>query len=179
MLCLLQFCKQSTQKLILQDTNTELKLVNGVLLFKDDPFSGVIESYYNSETIKSTINYHQGKKQGLEIIWHINDSLGSKRFYDMGLKVGIHKGWWQNGNPKFVYHFNDNGEYHGNIKEWYESGILFRDFNYLNGKEAGSQKMMYDTGKIKANYEVVNGERFGLIGLKKCYQVTVGSDEVK
>ena len=39
--------------------------------------------------------------------------------------------------------------------------------------------MWKDDGTIKANYEVVNGERFGLIGLKKCYTVTVNEDEVK
>ena len=26
-------------------------------------------------------------------------------------------------------------------------------------------------GNIKANYEVINGERYGLIGLKKCFTV--------
>jgi antitoxin component YwqK of YwqJK toxin-antitoxin module len=164
--------------LVIQDTNTELELVNGVLMYNDEPFDGVLESYYDSKTLKSKTYYLEGRKQGLEAIWHQNDSIFSKRFYNKGLKTGIHKAWWENGNPKFVYHFNDRGEYNGNVKEWYESGTLFRDFNYINSKEAGSQKLWYKTGKIKANYEVVDGERFGLIGLKKCYEVTVGSDEV-
>ena len=68
--------------------------------------------------------------------------------------------------------------YHGNVKEWYSNGQLYRDFNFNNGKEVGSQKLWKLDGTIKANYEVVKGERFGLIGLKKCYQVSVGSDEI-
>ena len=36
----------------------------------------------------------------------------------------------------------------------------------------------YD-GTIQANYEVVNRDRFGLIGLKKCYTVTVNKDEIE
>ena len=51
-------------------------------------------------------------------------------------------------------------------------------FNYKKGKESGSQRLWKTDGSIKANYDVVNGERFGLIGLKKCYQVTVGNDTV-
>ena len=27
-------------------------------------------------------------------------------------------------------------------------------------------------GNIKANYEVINGERYGLIGLKKCFTIS-------
>jgi len=147
-------------------------------MYKDVPFDGFLKSYYDSKKTKSKAHYNQGKKEGLETILHQNDSVASKRFYTKGVKTGIHKAWWENGNPKFVYHFNDKGEYNGNVKEWYTSGTLYKDFNYMNGKESGSQKLWYQTGKIKANYEVVNGERFGLIGLKKCYQVTVGSDEV-
>ena len=49
-------------------------------------------------------------------------------------------------------------------------------FNYINGKEAGKQLLLKSNGNIKANYEVVNGERFGLIGLKKCYTVTKIND---
>lgn len=171
-------CKYSNDDLVIEDTNAELELVNGVLLFKDKPFDGLLEAHYDSGKVKSQINYSRGKKEGLETILHENDSIFSKRFYNKGLKTGIHKSWWENGHPKFVYHFNSQGEYNGNVKEWYASGILFRDFNYVNGKETGIQRLWYETGKIKANYEVINGERFGLIGLKKCYQVTVGSDEV-
>ena len=75
--------------------------------------------------------------------------------------------------------FNEKGEFHGVVKEWYKSGQIFRDFNYAEGKELGSQRMWKNDGTLKANYEVVNGERFGLIGLKKCYTVTVDSVEVK
>ena len=168
----------SNEVQIVCDIDDKLELINGVLMYEDQPFSGSIESYFDSGKIKSKVFLNKGKKEGLETIWYPNDSVFSERYYKNGLKTGIHQAWWVNGNPKFLYHFNEKGEYHGNVKEWYETGTLFRDFNYVNRRETGSQRMWYITGKIKANYEVVNGERFGLIGLKKCYQVTVGSDEV-
>ena len=46
-------------------------------------------------------------------------------------------------------------------------------FHYKNGKEVGSQRLWKADGSIKANYEVVGGERFGLIGLKKCYNMDI------
>ena len=79
----------------------------------------------------------------------------------------------------FEYHFNKKGEFHGIVKEWYKSGQIFRDFNYFAGKELGRQRMWKYDGTIKANYEVVNRDRFGLIGLKKCYTVTVNKDEIE
>ena len=164
--------------LVIPDTEENLDLVNGVLMHGNIPFTGLLESYYNSGKIKSRTNYSTGRKEGLEKEWYQNDSVFSERFYNKGIKIGVHKAWWHNGNPKFIYHFNSKGEYHGNIKEWYETGSILKDFNYVNRNEVGSQKVWYETGKIKANYEVINGERFGLIGLKKCYQVSVGSEEV-
>lgn len=45
-------------------------------------------------------------------------------------------------------------------------------FNYENGNENGRQQLWKVDGTIKANYEVVHSERFGLIGLKKCNNVS-------
>ncbi len=159
--------------------NEELQLTNGVLYYKDAPFTGNIVSYYDASKLKSETQYESGKKHGFEKQWLENGSLMMERYYIKGKKAGIHKAWWGNGNLKFEYSFNNEGEYDGVVKEWYKSGQVLRDFNYEEGKEVGSQKMWKLDGSIKANYHVINGERFGLIGLKKCYQVTVGSNEIK
>ena len=160
-------------------SNEALLLTNGVLYYKDSPFTGRIVSYNDESRFKSEAKYENGKKHGYEKQWLYNGHLIMNRYYVKGQKAGIHKAWWESGNLKFEYHFNNKGEYNGPVKEWYKSGQIFRDFNYDDGKEVGSQKMWKLDGSIKANYEVVNGERFGLIGLKKCYQVTVGSADVK
>ena len=165
--------------MVLEKSTSDLTLNNGVLFYKDAPFSGNLISYYTEDILKSDIQYLRGKKEGYEKEWYTTRDLAQERYYANGIKIGIHKSWWQNGNNKFVYHFNNIGEYHGNVKEWYDTGNLYRDFNYISGREEGSQKLWYQNNKIKANYEVVNGERFGLIGLKKCFTVTKGIDEIK
>ncbi len=117
-------------------------------------------------------------KHGVEKLWYENGVLAQERFYRKGFKSGIHKGKWDNKQNKFEYHFNDKGEFHGIVKEWYKSGALYMSFNYLDGKENGIQKLWKLDGAVKANYEVVKGERFGLIGLKKCYSVTVNNNAI-
>ena len=159
--------------------NENLKLDNGILFYNETPFDGVLVAYYEAEKLKSKIEYVNGKKHGYEKQWYRNGDKLIERFYKEGFKTGIHKSWWADGTKKFEYEFNEKGEFHGVVKEWYKSGQIFRDFNYAEGKELRSQRMWKNDGTLKANYEVVNGERFGLIGLKKCYTVTVDSVEVK
>ena len=169
----------SSKKLTVKILNENLKLDNGILFYNETPFDGVLVAYSEAEKLKSKIEYVNGKKHGYEKQWYRNGDKLIERFYKEGFKTGIHKSWWADGTKKFEYEFNEKGEFHGIVKEWYKSGQIFRDFNYAEGKELGSQRMWKNDGTLKANYEVVNGERFGLIGLKKCYTVTVDSVEVK
>ena len=171
-------CKNNN-KLTLESSNDRLVTVNGILQYNKALFTGRLVSYYNEKKLKTEIFFTDGKKNGTEKHWFENGSLAIERFYENGFKVGLHKAWWENGNPKFEYHFNDKGEFHGDLKEWYQTGAILKDFNYKNGKEFGSQRLWKLNGSIKANYEVVSGDRFGLIGLKKCYKVTSDSNEVK
>ena len=172
-------CINTSERLSVVTTNKGLKLDNGVLLYNEKPFNGVILEYYEPEKLKSKIDYVDGKKHGTEAQWYENGNQVIERFYKEGFKTDVHKSWWEDGTQKFEYHFNKKGEFHGVVKEWYKNTQIFRDFNYVEGKEVGLQRMWKTDGTIKANYEVVHGERFGLIGLKKCYTVTVNEDEVK
>ena len=172
-------CNTINSKRIIEASDSNLKLNNGVLLYKDSPFTGNLQTHYVDKKLKSDMEYADGKKEGYEKHWFKNGSKSIVRYYIKGFKSGVHKAWWNDTIFKFEYHFNIKGEYHGMVKEWYKTGQLFRDFNYFNGKEVGSQRLWKADGTIKANYQVVHGERFGLIGLKKCYTVTANSAEIK
>ncbi len=167
------------ESLIVDKSSNELQLNNGVLLYQGLPFNGILVSSYDSLTFKMKLAYKEGRKDGYEKQWYPNGKIAQSRTYSKGIKVGNHLGWWEDGSEKFYYNFNEKGEFEGSRKEWYQNGQLIRDFNYSKGKEVGSQRMWTETGKIRANYEVKNGERFGLIGLKKCYTVNVNSNELK
>nr|WP_299383421.1 hypothetical protein [Allomuricauda sp.] len=177
MLTSLNSCEQETW--VVDDTNPELKLINGVLHYKNTPFWGTLISTYDDGSLKMELQYRDGRKHGFEKRWHPQGQLAQRRQYAHGIKIGNHKGWWEDGSKKFDYQFNDHGAYHGNRKEWYRNGQQLLDFNYLNGKEAGKQRMWTDNGKIRANYEVRNGERFGLLGIKKCYTVNTDANVLR
>jgi len=162
---------------VLFEENKRLELNNGVLYYSSTPFNGTLKSFNEVNQTKNTTNYVSGKKEGIERKLYLNDSLAELRFYKNGFKIGVHKGWRENGKQKFEYPYSNQGVYHGTIKEWYVNGQLVREFNYVHGKEDGSQKMWLSNGNIRANYTVVNGERFGLIGLKKCYSVKTNDEK--
>ncbi|MBL4605878.1 MAG: hypothetical protein JKY02_09535 [Flavobacteriaceae bacterium] len=169
---------QQPEFLSLKSDNESLKLDNGTLFYKDVPFYGTLEQYDAVNETENLCEYVAGKKQGKETKKYLNDTLAEERFYKKGLKVGVHKGFWKNGALKFEYHYNEKGVYHGTFKEWYQNGQALKEFNYINGKENGSQKMWLMNGNIRANYVVKDGERFGLIGLKKCYTVNVIDEKI-
>jgi antitoxin component YwqK of YwqJK toxin-antitoxin module len=171
-------CNSHKKDMVVLENNKNLRLDNGILNYNNVPFTGIVKAYYDATNLKFEAYYVNGKKQGVENVWYANGVKLSERYYSNGFKVGKHKGWWENGTLKFEYHFNKDGDYDGTVKEWYESGKLLRNFNYVKGQEVESQRLWNPDGSIKANYIVKDGERFGLIGLKKCYTVTINNNEI-
>ncbi|MBG6132265.1 antitoxin component YwqK of YwqJK toxin-antitoxin module [Aquimarina sp. EL_43] len=168
---------EDTDRIILT-TDTNLHLDNGELFYKTKLFSGMLIDYYKNDQIKSKVIYVDGRKEGEEQSFYENGELRTKRFYRKGIKVGIHEGWWPDNHHKFVYHFNEEGKYHGSVMEWYTNGQLLKSFRFNHGKEEGKQQLFRSDGNIRANYEVIRGERFGLIGLKKCYTIKKDSTKI-
>lgn len=152
-------------------SDVRFELINGVLLFNKMPYSGILNEHYIEGKLKTQSQYFEGKREGYYNGWYANENKWFERKYTKGIKIGTHLGWYINKIKMFEYHFNMKGAYHGTVKEWYKNKQLLKIFNYVEGKEEGSQKMWRENGKIKANFVVKNGERFGLIGLKKCYSV--------
>jgi len=147
------------------------ELLNGVLFLNSKPFKGILLSYHENGTKKSEIRYKKGKKYGMEKKWYKNGKIKMERQYFNGMKVNVHKGWWENEKLKYRYIFDNNGRYDGKVEEWYVNGQKLKEFNYTMGIENGEQKLWDLDGNIIANYDVINGERYGLIGLKKCFTV--------
>lgn len=158
-------------------TDINFKLENGILLYENKPFSGIVNEFHLNDSLKTTSQYYQGKRQGYFRGFYDNGKKTFERLYTNGLKSGNHKGWFKNGNLMFDYQFNNLGSYHGEVKDWFENGNLQKHFNFVEGKEFGSQKMWDVKGKIIANFHTVNGERHGLIGLKKCISVKTKKNE--
>ena len=170
-------CTNERNEVTVESSTDGLELVNGVLEFNKIPFSGRLINSFSKDKLKSEIFYTEGEKHGSEKFWFESGVLAQERFYINGFKSGMHRAWWSSNQPKFVYHFNNRGAFDGEVKEWYKTGQLYMSFNYKNGKEKGSQRLWKVDGTIKANYEVIHGDRFGLIGLKKCSNVSTPKNQ--
>ena len=147
--------------------DSSFHFMQDTLYFQNQFFSGHVFRLYPSKDTLFTGTYLNGLEEGAQQKWYSNNQLAEARNYHQGKKIGAHVGFWENGKPKFEYHFL-NGEQHGIVREWYQNGKLYKFFHYENGYEVGSQKMWWENGVIRANYVVKNGRRYGLVGLKLC-----------
>ena len=67
-----------------------------------------------------------------------------------------------NGQLKTKATLDSNGEHHGNGKEWYSNGKIFKDQNFKNGVPHGSFKTYFKNGNIWQDYNFKNGEQHGV-----------------
>lgn len=111
-----------------------------------------------------------GLEEGEWRRYHENGKLKEKRFYSHGVKVGLLKTWWDNGQLQVLYRFK-NGEYDGTCFEWNRNGVMTKKMHYTLGVESGEQRQWYDDGSVRSNYVMVRGRRFGLLGTKNCINV--------
>ena len=99
--------------------------------------------------------------------YYADGQLAEERGYVAGKESGLHRGWWPNGSPRFVYAYA-GGALEGESREWFPSGALWRDQHYARGHESGLQRLYWEDGRVRASYEVIEGRRYGLMGAKGC-----------
>ena len=138
-----------------------------ILYFKSEKYSGKQFFLYPNKDTVFVKSYLNGLLEGVQKQWYPHQKLAEERLYVSNKKEGLHRGWWENGNPKYVYEFY-NDEFHGEVKEWYFGGQLFKIFHYKNGYEEGSERLWFEDGSVRANYVIKKGKKYGLIGIKLC-----------
>lgn len=173
---LLSGCNITDQQLIANNkvsANEEnLKSVNGIMFKNNEVFTGLVYALYrDTQDTAEITGYLNGKEHGIWKRFYANGKLQQRREFDHGKKTGMYIGWWENGNKKLNYFF-ENDEYNGVCREWNADGKLIKEMNYKMGYEDGPQKMFYDNGKIRSNYIIIKGRRYGLLGTKNCVNIS-------
>ncbi len=137
------------------------------LYYEGKYFSGHLFHLYPGKDTAFNISFLNGVQEGFTRKWYANKQLAEERLYIKGQKEGVHKAWWEDGKPKFIFDITAD-VYSGELKEWYSSGQLGKWFHYKNGQEEGSQKLWWADGRLRANYVVKHGKKYGSIGIKLC-----------
>lgn len=65
--------------------------------------------------------------------------------YKDGLRDGMQKEWYSNGQLKYEYFFKE-GDYHGSLKKWNDKGTLIKTSEFKNGNTWGTVKEWYENG---------------------------------
>src|SRR5215211_4566016 len=95
--------------------------------------------------------------------WYANGQLAEERRFVNGVEAGVHRGWWEDGKPRFEYAYRA-GLLEGLSREWMPSGAVYREQHYARGHESGLQRLFWPDGRVRASYVMRDGRRFGLMG---------------
>ena len=96
-----------------------------------------------------------------------NFQLKSLKYYRYGKPVGIHKGYWDTGEKRFLYRYK-HGTQHGTQVEWHQNGTMAQLRKIKNGQLNGIQKGWREDGDLKFNFTYIDGKRYGFLGTTLC-----------
>ena len=122
----------------------------GLILYQDEPFSGISQTFYPNDSLAEIISYKKGIRHGKNKKYFSFGLLSYQAHYQNGKLHGSTTSWWKNGNirseSKFLL-----GKANGVQTEWYKTGQKFKELNLTNGKENGMQTAWRKNGKIYKN----------------------------
>lgn len=143
---------------------------NGIVYYHNQPFTGNTISKYDNGVLAISIDYKDGRKDGLYKKFFPNGELSFETHYSNGKQNGKNRTWWSNGNLRTESNFVD-GVPDGVQLQYYKTGTLFKKINLVKGKEEGLQQSWRENGKLYNNYEAKNGRIFGLKRSKLCFKL--------
>lgn len=125
--------------------------------YKANEINGKLTEYYANGQVFAEGELQNGKKTGVELKYHINNTVYSEINYKDGEANGSYKTFWIDKTPMEVGQTVD-GYYHGPWKSYHRNGTLETEFNYDMGTIDGLLKK-YDTdGKLHYEYLYRKGE---------------------
>ena len=141
-----------------EKVTTFLESKDGIAFLPNEnkPFTGKFEKYYSNGKKSSETKYIDGKKSGLQSVWHENGQKLSETNYIDGEQNGLKTLWLENGHKleEIIY---KNGK---KIKEisYDDDGQKNMETNYIDGKENGLSTIFDKNGKVirRVNYEKRN-----------------------
>ncbi|MEM9679496.1 MAG: toxin-antitoxin system YwqK family antitoxin [Bacteroidota bacterium] len=142
----------------------------GVALYHNKLFTGTAISYYDNDSVATSIDFLEGKRHGQYKKWFEDGNLCFKASYSNGKRHGRSYSWRKNGNLRSESYFI-SGVAEGEQLQFYQGGHLFKRINLIHGLEEGIQQSWRENGKLYNNYEAKNGRIFGFKRSKLCFKL--------
>ena len=150
------------KKIINQDNSKYIPKVKDKKIDSKNAELSVINRYYSDKNIEKTIETQEKVKTKDVKLYHDNGKLKTLATLDEDEKPhGNCKEWYPSGNIFKNQNFK-HGIPNGSFKEYYENGNLRKECNFKNGNEHGKSNEFYEDGKkdIVGNFK--DGKMHGL-----------------
>jgi antitoxin component YwqK of YwqJK toxin-antitoxin module len=114
-------------------TFSSLKLEKEVYMYQDKPFTGLAYERFTPTQLSRAITYHNGKQNGLMLLWY------------------------PDGAPQMSANYRD-GALNGRFQGWYHSGGVIYDMAINNGTYAGDNLADSDDSRSSSEIQAAEGE---------------------
>lgn len=121
------------------------------------PFTGIMEDFYEHDVLKSRCSVTAGRLNGISEGWYTNGQQQIREQYAMGVRDGLQAKWYADGRKESETRFA-SGTFNGLYQRWHDNGALAYRVEYRAGKPDGLSRAYYPSGCLKAEVTSSNGQ---------------------
>ena len=135
-------------------------------IFKSSRKQGLWKKYYSDGTLKSEIQYVNGRPLGEFKTFHPNGQVEEQGNWKGRVYTGGFERYYEDGTIAQKKVFNEKGKTEGVVEYYHSNGQLELSFNTNNGKESGTATRYWPNGDIKETIEfdqIGDGTSSGII----------------
>jgi len=158
-----------TSQFVVRDGHPALHRQGPRLLWKEEPFTGLIFRLHPNYRPEFLATYYSGARHGWEISWFVDGTKSRQRAYQGGLYHGVSQTWHANGRIS-TWRTYDHGLADGEQWAWGRDGQVLEYNRYQKDQELVHRTWTFD-GKPFHNYVFQNGDKVGVQGEQFCKRI--------
>ena len=130
--------------------------------FKAGLLDGITKTYYKDRIPMGLITYKKGKKEGIQISYHLNGKIEYQETYKEDVLNGTKKTLFADGTPDTEETYKD-GTLNGPWRKYWENGKLKGETVYKKGAPEGLFKSYHENGKLETEAHYKEGMLDGIL----------------
>ena len=161
-----------------ESSDLDLRMYQGRVIYHFKYYTGVIRRSLPALREVHITPYRRGRQHGTAVVKNFEGKVISKRIYVNGIKDGVHRTWYANGNYRSYTVFK-KGKYVNEVWQWHLNGKLAKYRLYNEKHEVVVEKRWRNSGQVYANMVFIKGVAVGMPGSKLCEPVKPRGREVR
>ncbi|MFO7725239.1 MAG: toxin-antitoxin system YwqK family antitoxin [Oceanipulchritudo sp.] len=121
-----------------------------------EPFTGILVTYYEDGELKARTEVRDGLLHGLSEGWYPDGTPEIREPFRKGRSHGTRVRWHPNGTMASRARIVD-GELHGLFERWHDNGSLHQEIHMVEGQAHGPSRAFYPSGYLQAVVEMEKG----------------------